>query len=263
MANLFPEQYDDQGASSGAVGLVRAWGEGLGASSEAESPADAQTHRERVANDELVVATLEREGLKGPAWEEFTEALVAYAYQCLLGWIRSGLIVLRCRERGIPLPTGFMVTLREGDAEQLTEEILADAVLGFQELLRQGRWSLEGGASLATFFVGQCITRFPNLYRVWLRDRRPTSWVPISELDESSARVAYARQIDPADAAIAAVELQRVSDELDERTLHAVVLQELGYQVVEIAELLGESPKAIEMVLYHHRRRMREKGGTA
>lgn len=30
---------------------------------------------------------------RGPAWEEFAEALVAYAYQCLLGWIRSGLIV--------------------------------------------------------------------------------------------------------------------------------------------------------------------------
>jgi DNA-directed RNA polymerase specialized sigma24 family protein len=153
--------------------------------------------------------------------------------------------------------------LSEEEAEQLTEEVLADALLGFQELLRQGRWSQEGGASLRTFFVGQCITRFPNLYRIWLRDRRPMSWAPLSELDEDSARVAYARQIDPADAAIAAVELQRASDELDERTLHAVVLQELGYQVVEIAELLDENPKAIEMALYHHRRRMRDKGGTA
>ena len=263
MASLFLELYDDQGASSGAVGLVRAWGEGLGASSEAGSAADAQAHRERVANDERVVATLEVEGLQGPAWEEFAEVLVAYAYQCLLGWIRSGLIVLRCRERGIPLPTGFVVSLSQDEAEQLTEEILADAVLGFQELLRKGGWSPEGGASLATFFVGQCITRFPNLYRAWLRDRRPTSWAPLSELDENSARVAYARQIDPADAAVAALELRRVSGELDERTLHAVVLQELGYQVVEIAELLDENPKAIEMVLYHHRRRMREKGGTA
>jgi hypothetical protein len=262
MANLFPEQYDDQVTSSGAVGLVRAWGEGLGASSEDES-ADAHAHLERVANDERIVATLEREDWQGPAWEEFAEALVAYAYQCLLGWIRSGLIVLRCRERGIPLPSGFVAPLSEEEAEQLTEEVLAEAVLGFQELLRQGRWSREGGASLATFFVGQCITRFPNLYRVWLRDRGPMSWAPLSELDENSARVAYARQIDPADAAIAAVELQTASDELDERTLHAVVLQELGYQVVEIAELLDDGPKAIEMALYHHRRRIRDKGGTA
>jgi hypothetical protein len=74
---------------------------------------------------------------------------VAYAYQCLLGWIRSGLIILRCRERGIPLPTGFVMSLSEDEAEQLTEEILAEAVLGFQEPLRQGRWSPEGGASLA------------------------------------------------------------------------------------------------------------------
>jgi DNA-directed RNA polymerase specialized sigma24 family protein len=263
MANVFPEQYDDPGASSGAVGLVRAWGERLGASSEGEPAADAQAYLERVANDERVVATLKLEGLQGPAWEEFAEALVAYAYQCLLGWLRSGLIVLRCRERGIPLPTGFMVSLPDDEAEQLTEEILADAVLGFQELLRQGGWSPEGGASLATFFVGQCITRFPNLYRTWLRDRRPTSWAPLSELDENSSRVAYARQVDPADTAIAAVELQRVSDQLDERTLHAVVLQEFGYQIVEIAELLDESPKAVEMVLYHHRRRIRDKGGAA
>jgi hypothetical protein len=85
MANLFPEQYDDQGASSGAVGLVRAWGEELGARSEAESTADAEAHLERVANDERIVATLELEDWQGPAWEEFAEALVAYAYQCLLG----------------------------------------------------------------------------------------------------------------------------------------------------------------------------------
>jgi DNA-directed RNA polymerase specialized sigma24 family protein len=263
MANLFPKQYDDQGASSGAVGLVRAWGEGLGASSEAESSADAQAHLERVANDEHIVAALELDDWQGPAWGEFAEALVAYTYQCLLAWIRSGLIVVRCRERGIPLPPGFVMSLSEDEAEQLTEEVLADAVLGFQELLRQGRWSPEGGASLRTFFVGQCITRFPNLYRVWLRDRRPTSWAPLSELDENSARVAYARQVDPADAAIAAVELQRASDELDERTLHAVVLQQMGYQLVEIAELLDENPKAIEMALYHHRRRIRDNGGTA
>jgi DNA-directed RNA polymerase specialized sigma24 family protein len=262
MANLFPEQYDDQGASSGAVGLVRAWGEGLGASSEAESE-DLEAHLERVASDERIVATLGREDWQGPAWEEFTEALVAYAYQCLLGWIRSGLIVQRCRERGIPLPSGFVAPGSEEEAEQLTEEVLADAVLGFQGLLRRGGWSREGGASLATFFVGQCIIRFPNRYRVWLHDRRPMSWAPLSELDENSARFAYARQLDPAEAAIAAVELQRASDELDERTRHAVVLQEFGYQVVEIAELLDETPKAIEMALYHHRRRIRDKGGTS
>jgi DNA-directed RNA polymerase specialized sigma24 family protein len=151
----------------------------------------------------------------------------------------------------------------EEEAEQLTEDVVANSILGFQKLLRKGRWSPEGGASLATFFVGQCIICFPNQYRVWLRDRRPTSWAPLSELDENSARVANARQLDPADAAIAAVELQRISGELDDRTRHAIVLQEFGYQVVEIAELLDENPKAIEMVLYHHRRRIRDKGGTA
>jgi DNA-directed RNA polymerase specialized sigma24 family protein len=263
MANQFPEQFDYEGASSGAVGLVRAWGEGLGANSEAESLEDAQIRLEPVAKDEQIVATLKLEDWRGPAWEEFAEALVAYAYQCLLGWIRSGLIVLRCRERGIPLTSDFVMALSEEEAEQLTEDVVADSILRFQGLLRQGRWSPDGGASLATFFVGQCVTRFPNLYRIWLRDRRPTSWAPLSELDEDSARVAYARQLDPADAAIAAVELHRASDELDERTLHAVVLQELGYQVVEIAELLDENPKAIEMAMYHHRRRIRDKGGTA
>jgi len=260
MAHVFDEQHDDP-AGSGAVRLhlVRTWRQGL--ERTGELVAEAEEHLERLACDQQVVAALRLDDFEGPAWEEFTETLVAYAYQYLSAWIRSGLIVARCRDLGIWLPTGFLVPLQEEDVKQLTEEVLADAVVGFQELLRQGGWSAAGGATLSTYFVGQCITRFPNLYRAWLEHRRPASWPSLSDLDEDTARVAYTEhQIDPAEAAIAAVELQRVARQLDERTLHAVVLQKMGYSVAEVAELLGERPKAIEMALYHHRRRMREGG---
>jgi hypothetical protein len=265
LAYLFDEHDDLTRSGPIRVRAVRAWRQRVERAERVdELVADAAAVRERLAWDQEVVAVLQVDGFDGPSWEAFAEALVAYAYQYLLAWIRSGLIGARCRERGIRLPAGSVAPLEEEDAIQLTEEVLTDAVLGFQELLRQGRWSPTGGASLTTYFVGQCITRFPNLYRAWRATRWPTSWAPLSELDRDSARVVRAeRQIDPAEAAVAAAELRRVAGQLDQRTLHAVVLQAMGYQVVEIAELLGETPKAIEMVLYHHRRRRRDEGGTA
>lgn len=221
----------------------------------------ARDRQERLTVDQEILAVLKSCDFRGPAWAEFIEALVAYAYQPLLFWIRSRRIVHLCRGKGIPLPTDFVKPMTDQEMEQVTRDVLADAVIKFESLLRQGRWSPQGGATLTTYFVGQCIICFPNSYRAWRRDNRPPSWESLSALDEDSARFSGVQgQTDPADAALAAVEVQRMAKELDSRTFDAIRLQQEGYQIVEIAELLGESPKAIEMALYHHRRRMRDEG---
>ena len=221
-------------------------------------------HQEQLAADQEIVAALELENFEGPGWEEFCEALVGYAYQFLWAWVRSGKIWALCREKGIFLPSGFVVPIpAEEDVRQLVEDILSDAVIRFEQLRREGRWTPEGGATLTTYFVGQCIICFPNLYRAW-RARWPETWVPLTTLDEESARYALAvDQVDPAATAIAPMELSWVAAQFDERTVRALMLQELGYQVDEIAEQLKCSEKAVEMRLYHHRRRMRGEGGTA
>ena len=220
-------------------------------------------HLERLANDQEIVAVLQSCDFRGPDWEEFVKELIAYAYQRLLYWIRSGQIFYQCQGKGIPLTAGHVRRMEGEDAKQLTEELLGDAVIRFEALLRQDSWCPDKGATLTTYFVGQCILCFPNRYRAWCRAGRPGSWESLSELDEDSARFSGAyRQVDPAEAAVAAADLQRMGRDLDKRTFNAIRLQHEGYQIAEIAELLNDSPKAIEMALYHHRRRIRGEGGT-
>jgi RNA polymerase sigma factor (sigma-70 family) len=216
---------------------------------------------ERLAYDEKLVAALRLDGFTGPSWEKFIEVLVTYALPCMVAWIRSGQISQLCREKGVGVPAGFArQQLHEEDAKQLAHDAVADAFVGFKKVLEQDRWSATGGASLKTFFMGRCLTRFPNVCRAWLRDQR--KWVPLSDVDDQSIQYnSVAHQIDPAEAAVAAVELKEVAGQLDERTVRAVILQDMGHKIAEIAELLEETPKTVEMILYRHRRRMRDKEG--
>ncbi len=48
-------------------------------------------------------------------------------------------------------------------------EVVTVALAPFRdEVLLPGLWDPAKGASLTTYFVGQCILRFPNVYRSWL-----------------------------------------------------------------------------------------------
>jgi hypothetical protein len=54
------------------------------------------------------------------------------------------------------------------DALELSCETVAEAIRCFRErVLIPGKWDPTRKASLRTFFVGQCILQFPNIYRRW------------------------------------------------------------------------------------------------
>jgi hypothetical protein len=88
-----------------------------------------------------------------------------------VAWLRQGAIIGKCRERGAGLPEPPLGALSRPDvAGELAAETVAKALNTFRNtVLIPGRWNPARGASLKTFFIGQCLIRFPNIYRAWLK----------------------------------------------------------------------------------------------
>jgi hypothetical protein len=132
---------------------------------------------ERLAADRELVARLARQGFRGPEWDRFADVLARYGYQVIRVWILTMKVFPQLRARGL---AGGLHPPDDGrrwgseEADELALETVATAIVKFrQNVLLPGRWTPERGASLKTFFVGQCLIRFANVYRRWLHETRP------------------------------------------------------------------------------------------
>lgn len=57
------------------------------------------------------------------------------------------------------------------NADELANETVAVALNKFRDTnLRRHRWDSTRGATIKTYFIGQCLIRFPNIYRSWLAE---------------------------------------------------------------------------------------------
>jgi hypothetical protein len=253
---------DEAAASTTSREIVRRWMEGQTKTSdladmEEEHYAERVHHCEQITRDQEVVQALLATRFRGLAREEFAEALIAYAESYLYAWIRSGRIFARCREKGIHIQRVPGVSPCDKDIEILAIETLSRALLRFEALLQEGGWSPERGATLTTFFAGQVLLSFPNVYRAWVKNYLRNSWVPLEVLDEDDLRNAPGvRHLDPAETVVSLEEFKQLSEQFQYEALHALAFQAMGYTMAEVAELLGKSEKAIEMILYRHRRRV-------
>ena len=96
--------------------------------------------------------------------------LIKYGMAVLIGWMRSELIWVRVAERTkfgqLPRPIGWLWC--DEAWNEIAVNTLLDALPNFRDsVLRSGRWDPRGRASLKTFFIGQCLFRYPNVYRRW------------------------------------------------------------------------------------------------
>jgi hypothetical protein len=85
-------------------------------------------------------------------------------------WIVTGHVFVKCREKGLagdellPPPNG----IARDDALELANDTVSEALINFRDnVLAAGRWDASRGASLTTFFIGNCLLRFANVYRKW------------------------------------------------------------------------------------------------
>jgi hypothetical protein len=94
--------------------------------------------------------------------------------------------------------------------------------------------------------------QFPNVYRRWLGETRPTPWREVEILEELPSAD------DPAEQAIGQLGVEA----LDERTRFILTKVQEGYTQREIAVMLGVTPKVIEKLIAKFRQQHRPRGGT-
>jgi DNA-directed RNA polymerase specialized sigma24 family protein len=213
-------------------------------------------------SDAELVKMLQEHAFAGPMWERFAETLAAAGLTILVPWIRHKKIFAVLRGKGIGC--SGPVDLSEDDAMELAAESAARALAVFRDRhLVTGEWSPDGGASLRTSFINQCLHQFPNVYRHW----KTTEYKRRSQYtreEDSSPQKAAAPIRGPdtgADPAITVTNQEwqkELLSQLPNDTIRAAVQYYMeGYTFKEAAEFLGVRPRYIENQLGRFRTELR------
>lgn len=226
---------------------------------EADSP-------DRLAGDRELHAILAANNFTGPDYTEFEAVLVDYGFAVCRAWARDGLLLTKCRERGVrgvPLdPDHLMGELAPADVEELSSDIVADAIIIFREQsMVGGRWRPTGTASLRTFFVNRCLFSTPGPAGRMLRHKRKQREVCslddpdfTSHPDPSTPDIAD----DLVDSLAAADLVAQTPVQLTDRERTALRCHMQGMPAREIATTLGTTPKAASSCVYRAQTKLRQ-----
>jgi hypothetical protein len=204
----------------------------------------------------------------GADYEMLIVDLIAYAFPTLLSWLRRGTVFGQSKQRGRPVfhDGRDLDELRRDKElrEELAYEIIAEAIKLFRTKGLDGTgWNIEGGAALATYFVGACLAVFPGVWRRWRREQQRERVYDHTQyvlaFDTAARKVldlAAARDLVRTELAAMKGPLRDVAE--------LIVLH--GCTLVEAASQLGTTPGAVEQRLRRYRneitRRRKERGGT-
>ena len=211
---------------------------------------------DRLIADRELAERLHAAGYVGRDWDYFAAELIKYGYAVLIAWMRDGVIWRRLATRnigGLPTPPPWEWHLETWT--DLASDVLISAVPKFRDtVLATGRWDPNGRASLKTFFIGHCLIRFPNPYRSWHTAVTARNLEVPDDID--SWRHADPTGAGPEHDLVRREDLAHGLATLDDRTREALVLLDQGYDQAEVADRIGTSRKAVEMIVRRHRARL-------
>lgn len=132
--------------------------------------------------------------------------------------------------------------------------IVAEAIAAFRkDVLIPGTWDPSKGASLRTYFIGNCKLRFANVYRRWISETRG---IPI---DDGTIRAELEHQRAARVPVEVTAELRRLAPRLRDGTIERInALGAVGYTKAEIAAIDGTTEGAINARLYRAREKMNQ-----
>jgi DNA-directed RNA polymerase specialized sigma24 family protein len=225
--------------------------------------AEAADRIDRLAADNDLVTGLAWRQFSGRDYEIFQTELARYGIAVLSGWMRRRLIFQRVRERGYGgLPDPPEGALDDPDTvEELAQETVAKALRHFHDdVLVPGKWDYRRGATLRTYFIGQCLIRFANVYRRWWAEE--VRHGRVMSTDPHDARQLADRPVESPEARL--VQQDQVARALSRvcnpKVQRALVLHGAGMTYTEIAYDLHVTPKAVERMIANERDRMRKRG---
>ncbi|KTR95843.1 sigma-70 family RNA polymerase sigma factor [Microbacterium testaceum] len=223
---------------------------------------------DRLAGDRDLAAALRADGFQGRNYDFFATEIAKYGWAVIRGWIYKGQIRGEVARKGFgaldpePRP-GAMIE----DAEGLADETVVLALSAFRDkVLVPGKWDPSKGASLRTFFVGQCLLQFSNVYKRWRREELRS----YAEPQAPPATAEWADEFEEGPStplAPDASETAQIKDELrrafgkitDERVRSAFYLSVThGFTHAQIGEKLGMTAKAVESAIARARQQVRE-----
>ncbi|MGJ5831975.1 sigma-70 family RNA polymerase sigma factor [Streptomyces ossamyceticus] len=212
--------------------------------------------------DQRLIQLLAKDDFRGARYDEFENNLARYAVSVLRAWMSSGYIFTMTARHG------FGLALHEYDLERLaTDSDLRDQLATMtvavslprfrEKALVKGDWTLEGGSSITTYFLGACLHHFSNEFRSYRtsEEHHRRALLQPHYLSETLPGV---------EAEVVGRDLLR--DMLDdvapgkarERAIVALTLD--GYTQQEICHILNEtSIRAIEGVMHRWRKAAQRK----
>lgn len=231
---------------------------------DTEESASAQ-RLDRLVEDYNLVTMLALGGFQGSDYAYFETELAKYGIAVISSWLRRRLIFAKCRERGFGgLPEPPVGSFDDPDTvSELASETVAQALYHFRsDVLLKGRWDPRKGASVRTYFVGQCLIRFANVYRRWWnnearRDGAPADTSTLAALDPFDRRQPPSVEDLVVEQASVDRALQAIKDP---RVRRALAFYGAGYTYREIAARLETTEKAVERMIANERTRMRRRG---
>ncbi|MGW7385458.1 hypothetical protein [Streptomyces sp. NPDC054794] len=218
---------------------------------------------DRRMGDQRILEVLARDGFEGLRYDQFVDELVRYGISVLRGWMHSGFIFQLVADRGFGLNPHELDLEELASNSDLREELatmtVAHALPRFrQRALIEGGWTYDGGASIATYFMGACAYDFPNEFRRYRageeRQRRAVQ----------RQQALYEDPVSPLSVAEEVLGNLSVLEHLDQtqhlRMRAIVALTIDGYSQEEIRQILDEaSVRAIEGMLYRWRTKQQKK----
>lgn len=229
---------------------------------------EPETDVEHLPADQEVVAVLAASGFAGPRYDRFCNELAKYAMAVLCAWMHSGYVFSLAARNGFalhPAETELRDLQFDKDTrEELARMVVAVALRRFREnALVGGGWRTDGGASLKTYFLGNCLYAFSNEFRRHRRDRQ--RWQKQDDASQAITASLREEMPDPGDGVVSTHRVRENFKRMNPREQAIVALRMDGYQEDEIAEMLSEnSVRAVEGVLYRlrvrERQRMRQEG---
>lgn len=215
---------------------------------------------DRLAGDADLERALRARGFDGEDWDFVVEMFAEYGIAVIGGWLRRGLMVARCAEKNVKAPAlPDHVRCDEEAVYDIATETVAESIVTFRDhVLVPGRWDPAKGASLRTFFIGQCILRYPNIARRFLtqyQNRAPL----LTEQQTLHAALDTGAISGVEDDAIRTVTVQNILKGVtNPKAARALAMDACGYSNTEIATDLGISRDAASSLLKRARQAIRD-----